>query len=1009
MGARGNSLGFPVFRCAKLSAENMNLGPVQLFQPVWLLLLIPVLCSLWVWKIPSRFLTILRVLFLLLIVFAMCEPMLKLPTRSGTVVAVVDLSRSMPPESRGESVGAINLILEHRGVNDKAGVVSFGALPFPEMVPGSERSFSSFSAVNSPDASDLFGAVEQAISLIPPHEKGRILLITDGRFTGENPINLTSRLIQRDIAVDYRLLERSPAGDVAVGSLEAPQLVSPEEAFTISADVRVPVSQTVQYELLRDGSIISSGQKDMGMGENRLVFRDRAGQGGTLTYQLRINGELVDPVPENNSARRLVGVDGVKPLLVLAQRTPSGELNTQLPTLFRGSGIDTIATNAAEIPFDLPLLSGFSGIVVENVPASDLGNHSMELIGQWVRQTGSGLLFSGGKNSYALGGYYKSPLDEIMPVSMELRQEHRKLALAIVAVLDRSGSMAAPASMGRTKMDLANIATADLLKILTPLDEIGVIAVDSAPHTIVPLHPNNSPDKDRSEILRVQSMGGGIFVYTGLRAAVDMLRKSSVGTKHIILFADAADAEEPGDYVRLLDICDKAGITCSVIGLGSPTDVDANFLRDVARRGKGQVYFTTDATELPRFFAQDTFVIARSTFIESPVEISWTAGLSTLLGQHFPQPPKIGGYNLCYLKAGALPSARSEDDYKAPILASWQAGLGRVACYTAQIDGDYTGRIARWEEYSNFLASLGRWTAGRMDKLPNNMLLTQEIVEGSLRIHLDLDPEREEASLDTVPRITLLRQTANQPLETQVLSMRWLEAERLGAVVPLTGSETILATVDFGKPAGAPEGAESRVISLPPACLPYSPEFRPQEPGKGRDLLIQLADSTGGVERMEMSGIWKDIPRIARYHAFAHWLLITAIVLLILEVFDRRTGWISGWLRRLHLERTLSAAIRKQPQNAEDSEEKESESVHRKGTRISWLQQLRLSRSRKKSEEPLSKQENAVPGIAQNSQSPRAEESSEAFRKEKAKTPGKAGMLGALDRAKRSANKRTKL
>jgi len=281
-------------------------------NPVWFLLLIPLLCAWVTWKIPSRLLTGLRVAFTLLIVIAMCGPMLLIPTRSGTVVAVVDLSRSMPPQARDESIRAINLMVEHAGIDDKIGVVSFGALSFPERVPGPRQAFSGFVSENSPDASDLHGAIEQAFSLIPAGEKGRIVLFTDGRYTGENPINLASRLMQREIAVDYRLLERTNAGDVAVVMLEAPQVVAPREAFTISASLRVPITQKVQYELLRDSPtgtpvVIGAGVREMSTGDNRLVFRDRALKGGTLAYTLRVSGELPDPVPENNSARRLVG------------------------------------------------------------------------------------------------------------------------------------------------------------------------------------------------------------------------------------------------------------------------------------------------------------------------------------------------------------------------------------------------------------------------------------------------------------------------------------------------------------------------------------------------------------------------------------------------------------------------------------------------------------------------------------------------------------------------------
>ena len=48
-------------------------------------------------------------------------------------------------------------------------------------------------------------------------------------------------------------------------------------------------------------------------------------------------------------------------------------------------------------------------------------------------------------------------------------------------------------------------------------------------------------------------MGGGIFTYTALVTAARMVQESEKGTRHIVLFADAADAEEPGDYQRLLE------------------------------------------------------------------------------------------------------------------------------------------------------------------------------------------------------------------------------------------------------------------------------------------------------------------------------------------------------------------------------------------------------------------------------------------------------------------------
>jgi hypothetical protein len=175
---------------------------------------------------------------------------------------------------------------------------------------------------------------------------------------------------------------------------------------------------------------------------------------------------------------------------------------------------------------------------------------------------------------------------------MEIKNEHRKLSLAMVVALDRSGSMSMPVGDGRTKMDLANLGTCAAIDALSPFDEVGVIAVDSAAHVVSPLVSADDTQGICNTVRGVQSMGGGIFVYTALVQAGDMIQASNKGTRHIILFADAADAEEPGNYVRFLETMHDLDITVSVIGLGSELDSDADFLKDCCetRRRTHPVY-----------------------------------------------------------------------------------------------------------------------------------------------------------------------------------------------------------------------------------------------------------------------------------------------------------------------------------------------------------------------------------------------------------------------------------
>ncbi|HBT76916.1 MAG TPA: hypothetical protein DEB39_08320 [Planctomycetaceae bacterium] len=826
------------------------------------------------------------------------------------------------------------------GKEDRVGVVSFAAQPYPERplqgTVGGTR-FARFASESAADSSNLSGAIEQALTMLPGGEKGRLLILSDGLWTGDNPNNLVSRLIQRGVAVDFRMMQRSVAGDIAVVAVEGPEKVLPDEVFKLTGWIRVPVAQEVEYELLRDDQVVLAGRRALASGDRRIEFQLKAGKPGSLNYALRVKSDTVDPVPENNTARKLIGVEGAKPLLLLAARNESGAVaDSKLAGIFTAAGVDTEVSAGDRVQWSIPTLSAYSGLVFENVPSQQVGAYGMELIAEWVRQSGTGLMVTGGRQSYAMGGYYKSPLDPILPVSMELRKEHRKLAIAVLAVLDCSGSMGAMVGGGKIKMDLANLGAAELFSILSPLDEVGVMVYDTAPNIVVPLKPNTTPQADRVKTLRTGPGGGGILVNAALRDALGMLSKSPCETKHIILFSDATDSEQPGDYRALMSRAKAAGITCSVIGMGLPGDCDVPMLIDLARVAGGQFYLTEDVAELPRLFAQDTFVIARSTFIEDPTEVRITGGMNTLTGRYFGNPPKIGGYNLCYIKDGALPSVLSVDEYNAPIVASWQAGLGRALCYTGQVDGKYTGPIAGWENYSSLLASLGRWTAGRTESLPNNMMLAQEIRDGSLIVKLFLDPEREEASFERLPQVSLLRQTPGLGLRSETVPMRFTEPEMLTATIPLSGSETLQATVSID------ESGVTHPVRLAPVCLPYSPEFRPVESGKGRDTLLALAEATEGMERIDLSGIWNDIPRVPRLFDLSTWLLYVVIVLFLMEIFERRTGLMSAQWRRLIPHRVPTKAAREELVSPKTGEEKVGEAIG--GRTLSWWEQRKKAR-----------------------------------------------------------------
>lgn len=850
---------------------------MMFLSPMWLLLAFPLGISLWLLRSPSRLIQILRMLMFVMILLALAGFAIRMPSRTGTVVIVADRSSSMPFDAAARQKEAIDLAISEMSEQNNLAIVTFAERAMLERPP-QKGDFNGFLLDTGNDASNLSEALELAISVVPKNRSGRILVLSDGRWTGKSPEISVPNAITRNIPIDYRLIERPTTDDLAVMNIDTPRQVAPGQSYMINVWVKSPRKQDVEYELKRNSRTIGKGKTNLSTGVNKLTFRDKATSGGTVKYQFLVSGQINDPVPENNTAKMLLGIKGQKPMLCVSN-------DAGFADLLQSSGVNVVGKEPQQCSWDIDDLSSYSAVLLEDVPADQIGKQGMENIAAWVRETGSGLMMTGGKNSYGPGGYFKSPLEPVMPVSMELRREHRKLSVAIVIALDRSGSMAARVAGGKTKMDLANIASAQVLDMLSPMDEIGVVAVDSAAHTVVDLASAEKNRLYRNMILGIESMGGGIFVYEALSHAADMLADATPQTRHIILFADAADSEQAGKYKELLEQCTNAGITVSVVGLGSSGDVDAKLLEDIARRGNGRCFFTVNPEELPRLFAQDTFVVARSTFLDEPVSVRSTPALIGLAGRNYDFTKQIGGYNLCYVRPEADLVAVSEDEYKAPIVAAWQVGAGRALCYTAQVNGKHTGQMAGWKDLGSFYSSLAKWGAGEASELGPDMLLTQQLSRGNCVIKLHLDPERSD-NLADLPKVSTLFGKAGQKPSAMQNTMQYEDADTLTIELPVSGENSYLSTVKL-------PGMETPV-TMPPACLPYSPEFMPDNNDRGEMTLQNLAKATSGVERVDLAGVWQDIPKRSQYLPLGSWLIVFAVILLLVEVLERRTSMVSS-------------------------------------------------------------------------------------------------------------------
>lgn len=837
--------------------------------PALLLLLLPAGLAWWATRPDELAGRIVRAVIAVAIGVALAAPFFQRPAKGRDVIVVVDRSRSMPEGSDGQATELIRLLEQGREEGDRVGIVTFGQDAVVERQPSEQARFESFKRDPGDQGSELADAVDLALSLVPEDRAGSVLVLSDGEATGRELAAAGRQAAARGLPVHVRPLARPGGDDLSVAQLDVPGQVDVGEPFQFSAWIRSDREVTRRYVLTRDGEVLAQGTRTFPAGFSRLTFRDVLPEAGVAVVRLEIEA-VGDPVPENNVGLAAVEADGRRPIL---QVNDTGAPDTLTRSL-RNGGLDVHVASPETADLSRVGLTGYRAVILENVSADRVTLDGMSAITWFVTENGGGLLMTGGHASYGVGGYHESELDPILPVSLELRQEHRKVGMALSIALDRSGSMSMEAAPGVTKMDLANDGTAAAIRLLSPLDSVSVLAVDTAAHVVQEQTRVDDPGKMAKDLAHVQSMGGGIYTYNALRAAQQQLEKAPQQNKHVILFADAADAVQPEGVDALLDDWKAAGITVSVIALGTRGDYYAGFLTRVAEEGGGEIYFTVNPSDLPRLFALDTLVAARAAFIEEPTPTQPLPGLVGMGDLQLSSFPTLGGFNMTQLRPGATLAVVTKDEDAAPVLAYHNAGLGRVAVYTGQIGGTHGQSVVSWSRFSETFVTVTRWLA--LQEEPGDWYASarREGAEAVLTVEAGDDRVELPASL------TVRLARPDGTLEDVLL-------ERVGP----TRFEGRADLAEEGVTLGVVHLGPDEAIELPPLALPHSPEFQHRDdPEAGRTALRKIASLSGGSEVLRVDAVWEDPSEGLAGRVVARPFILAALLLFMVEIAARRLG-----------------------------------------------------------------------------------------------------------------------
>jgi Ca-activated chloride channel family protein len=812
-----------------------------------------------------------------------------------SVLIAVDRSRSIDLVPGADARIAAELRVAELGMRDedRIGTLAFGTSAAVEdpLRPRSRLAAPQRAEVGR-DGTDLAAALRHALGEVPADSSARIVLVTDGVATRGDTLSAALAAVAAGVPVDAVPLDQAKVPDVRVTAVRMPSRASEGEPLELRVVTASSSPARVEVRVLRDGVPIRSGKVDLAAGEDVLHLRELAPAPGFHRYDVELSAEdpALDRAHEDNEGSAFVRVQGQASALVL-EREPA--LAGALVRSLESAAFRVDVRGATGIPADVAGFAAYDLVALSDIPASDLSPSQMEALASYVRDLGGGLLLLGSDKGLGPGGYGKTPIEEVSPVSFDVKQERRRASLAEIIAVDYSGSMGAQVGR-RTKLDLANEAAVRSADLLGSGDRLGVMHVDTTVRWTVPLGPIKDKAALARDVRAVGVGGGGIYVDLTLSTAYEALARENVQLKHCLLFSDGADAEERTNAIALVTRAKANGITTSVVALGNGSDVPD--LERMSLAGGGRFYLIEDATRLPAVFAQETVLASRSAINEVTFRPTLAAPGPAVRGIDFTTAPPLTGYVVSIPKARTLVHLTGPEGD--PLLAVWSAGVGRSAVFTSDFKDRWGLGWTSWEGAARLFGQVARDVARRADD--PNVRLQADTRDGVFRLQANVVNPRGRA--ETFRR---LRATVAGPDGfSQTIQLEATGSGSYAGALPLDRPGAYVATA-IDEDTGAQLGIAG-------ASLSAGEELRPT--GTDRALLTRITEQSGGKLRDTLAGIFEDRPpRRFAYSSVAPVLALAAAFLLLLMVAARRLAvpeFVTTWPRQWRAQNEQRRAIR---------------------------------------------------------------------------------------------------
>lgn len=843
---------------------------MRLIAPWFLLLLIPVAAYL-VWSYPrikgitkarKRWAFTFRATLLSLLVLAMTQPELHFKNEGVCVLFLVDRSDSISDQQKKFATDYIQESTQKLGPKDQFGIIAFGRTPMLDQSPSSRAAIAPILSKIDGSATDLSSAIRLASGIFPDGKAKRLVLLSDGVENHGDAQESAEAANVDGIQIDSVLLPKNEKkGHVAVSEVQTPTNARKEQPFELKIGVDSDVATSGILTLDRNGEVVKQLTVQLHPGHNTLVVDQALADVGMFKYRATLTTEA-DPDPRNKLANGFVAIKDKPRLLVLQSPTDGGELAKSL----MAQGLEVTAGGPGRVPSSMEDLQGFDAVFLNNFNALNMTPEQMTLLASAVKNSGIGFAMIGGDDSFLPGGYYGTPIADILPVDLNVRNRRVLPPASVLVVVDTSGSMGMPLD-GAPKIRLAAKAAALTVDLLGPNDRVGVCGFDTHPDYVEPLQPALNKEDVKNQVERITSGGGGIAGATAIRWAWPTLAAETSSSKHLILLSDGNDYQEYGDSMESVIAMRAQGITSSFIAFGDGKDVE--YLKKLAAAGGGRFYLATRANQLPQVFTQDTAEVARSAIEEGVFFPKVTSNDEIIRG--IDGFPRLKAYCLSEAKPLAKTILVSEKDD--PVLATMRVGLATTLAYTSDARPKWAADWLGWDGFGKFWAQASR-SILRSTATNKYQIQTQPGTKSTDLVLTATDDNGLPIDNMTAPVTLLNPDGSSQPVALEQTGsgkyVAHVSAEKVG---------TYLVSVA--------DSAQSAKIATMGFNVPYPPEYK--ETGSNAALMAETSRLTGGKSNPDSSAVFRQMARAGYAIQPIAWMLLLASLLLVpVDVASRR-------------------------------------------------------------------------------------------------------------------------